>query len=169
MAVQPICRRTADKSIDFRRCLGNVHDKGVVAITSSSHTAPHVAAHLADLDLDTVFNSERSPYQWFCYDFKDQRVVLTHYSIRTYPYAKYNPRSWVVESSIDGDKWTELDRKVNCEELRATRADRVFPVSSQAECRMVRFRQTGPTHAKDHFLCLTAFEVFGTLREGMPH
>jgi hypothetical protein len=146
-----------------KKCGGNVHEKGVVAITASSHNGNFQAYHLADLASDRFFNSMREPDQWFCYDFKDRRTALTHYSVRTYHSMDYNPRSWVVETSIDGENWTEVDRKVNCNDLHAVLAVRTFPLANQTEGRMVRFRQTDANYAQLQCLCLTAFEVFGTL------
>jgi hypothetical protein len=149
------------------KCGGNVHAKGVVTITASSQNQNLRVHQLANLDSDTIFNSQNLPNQWFCYDFKDRRVILSQYSVRTYKYAGYNPRSWVVESSVDGETWSELDRKVNCDDLFDSKVVRTFPIAHPVECRMVRFRQTGPNCRNHHHLCLTAFEVFGTVQENV--
>jgi hypothetical protein len=152
------------------RCQGNVHERGLVRITATSVYTDRCPAHqLADLDSDNYFASKDDRDQWFCYDFTDHRVVLTDYSVRPYTVADHNPQSWVVESSVDGESWTELDRKFNYDDLRDPRVVRSFPISDRVECRMVRFRQTGPSRANRHFLCLTAFEVFGTLQENDIH
>jgi hypothetical protein len=151
------------------KCRGNVHAKHIITITASSQNENFWVHHLADLDSDNFFNSENRRDQWFCYDFKDQRIVLTHYSVRTYQYAEYNPRSWVVESSADGENWTEIDRKVSGGDLYEVKAVRTFPIANPEECRMVRFRQIGPNHANNHYLCLLAFEVFGTLHGNAIH
>jgi hypothetical protein len=147
---------------------GNVHAKGVVTITANSDSG-YPAYRLADLHSDNFFNSEDQPDQWFCYDFNDQTILPTHYSIRSYWSADYNPRSWVIESSFDGIEWTELDRKVNSNDLRGERIIRTFPLARSAECRMVRFRQFGQNHANNNYLCLTGFELFGTLQENTHH
>jgi hypothetical protein len=151
------------------KCGGNVHAKGVVRITASSESRWTPAQYLLDLDSENVFNSMGQQDQWFCYDFKDQRVILSHYSVRTYPYADCNPRSWVVESSVDGTMWTELDRKVESDDLCESNVFRTFPIAKPVQCRMVRFRQTGPTRADSNTLNLTAFEVFGTVQENFAH
>jgi hypothetical protein len=143
------------------KCQGNVHTRGAVTITTNS--SGDSVACLADLDADNCFYSANAPDQWFCYDFKDRRVVLTHYIVRPHQWAKYNPRSWVVESSNDGESWIELDRKVSCDDLSEVHVIRGFPISIAVQGRMVRFRHTGRNLSGSYYLCLTAFEVYGTL------
>jgi hypothetical protein len=63
---------------------GNVHDKGVVIITSRSVDAACVALrNLADLTSGTNFRSKNEPGQWVCWDFHQMRVRPTHYTIGT--------------------------------------------------------------------------------------
>jgi hypothetical protein len=56
---------------------------------------------------------------WLCYDFKDRRIIPSHYSIRT----NYGPanwqhlQNWVVEVSDRGEKWSEIDGRENNSEL----------------------------------------------------
>jgi hypothetical protein len=66
-------------------CGGNVHERGLVSITDSSHDSdPYSGKVAADLgDANSYLQSNNSPDQWLCYDFKNSRVSPTHYSIRT--------------------------------------------------------------------------------------
>jgi hypothetical protein len=70
----------------------------------------------------------------------------------------------VVESSLDGEAWTEIDRKTDNEDFIGWRTAS-FAVSKSAECRFVRLTQTGKRHCGDDTLYITAFEFFGTLLE----
>jgi hypothetical protein len=82
---------------------GNVHDHGIVKITSYEPydgSSSDAAKNAADLTADSFFHSKNAPNQWLCYDFGDRRIILTHYSIRS----RYNgnmdsyyPKSWVIE------------------------------------------------------------------------
>jgi hypothetical protein len=144
---------------------GNVHFQGIVTITSSSINSPHLPHHLADLTDTDCFNSVDQPNQWFCYDFKDRKIKLTHYAICSYVYETYNPRSWVIESSMDGKTWIDNDRRTNVTDLKITSSIRTFEIKNPSECRFVRFRQTDTNHAGSHTLDLTSFEVFGSLIE----
>jgi hypothetical protein len=147
------------------QCGGNVHLKGVVQISASSTHGINRADHLADLEFESVFASEDRPNQWFCYDFNSRPITPSYYAVRTYMYKRYNPRSWVIESSVDGSSWTEIDRHENSRELRAVTTIRTFRLGDTSTCRMIRFRQTSPNHEDNHYLCLTSFEVFGRMEE----
>jgi hypothetical protein len=144
---------------------GNVHTQGIVTITSSNIFSSFSPHHLADLTQTNFFNSADKPNQWFCYDFKDRKINLTHYAICSYNSETYNPRSWVIESSIDGKTWIENDRRMNVTDLKITSSIRTFEIKNSSECRFVRFRQIDTNYEGNHYLCLTSFEVFGSLIE----
>jgi hypothetical protein len=120
-------------------CGGNVHDRGIVAITADR---PHddsprwAAKNIADLEADSFFDCASSPNMWVCYDFKEMRVILTDYSIRSrFDSVKQNLKSWVIEISVDGMDWTEADRHENSDELCAPNVVRSFALSKPLVCR----------------------------------
>jgi hypothetical protein len=54
-----------------------------------------------------------------CYDFNERRIVPTHYAIRTHG---YDPRgchlkSWLVETSVDGESWREVAHEEDNKQL----------------------------------------------------
>jgi hypothetical protein len=116
-----------------------------------------------------MFDSQDLPEQWVCFDFRDMRVTATHYMIRTTGAGERGPhlKSWVIEGSLDGQRWTELDRKKNDGQLKGRNAYASFAMSTSAEVRMIRLRQTGKNHVGNNYLALSAFEVFGTI-SGIP-
>jgi hypothetical protein len=78
---------------------GNVHDKGIVTITSKSVYSDdpgRAVRNVADLTSTAFFNSKHEPGQWVCWGFHEIRILPTHYTIKCY-YLK----SCVVESSQD--------------------------------------------------------------------
>jgi uncharacterized coiled-coil protein SlyX len=140
---------------------GNVHDKGIITITSKSVWADdpqYAPRNLADFTSDLYFNSRDEPGQWICWDFHQLRVRPTRYTITS-----GHLQSWVVASSLDGKAWTEIDRKKNNEDLRERPWTASFAVSKSAECRFIRL--TRGAHFGHNRLVLEAFEVFGTLLE----
>jgi hypothetical protein len=70
----------------------------------------------------------------------------------------------MVESSLDGEAWTEIDRKTDNEAFNPF-GTASFAVSNSAECRFIRLTQTGKRHFGNDQLAIRAFEVFGTLLE----
>jgi predicted nucleic acid-binding Zn-ribbon protein len=143
---------------------GNVHDKNIVTITSQSilmGDPVNSARNVADLTTDSRFCSRGEPEQWICWDFRTGRVRPTAYTIvGDSPWIM----SWIVESSMDGGNWREIDRQTDSEALRKNLEGVSFPVSKSDECRFIRLTQTGPTCSNDHYMAIRAFEIFGTLR-----
>jgi hypothetical protein len=141
---------------------GNVHEKGIVTITSksvSNDDPKYAPKNVADLTSDSSFMSKNEPGQWICWDFGEMRIRPTHYTIRT-QYLK----SWVVEGSLDGRSWTEIDRQTDNQHFKKlNRAS--FAVSNPAEFRFIRLTQTGKRTYGDDYLSLQAVEFFGTLSE----
>jgi hypothetical protein len=144
-----------------RTCGGNVYDKGLVAISSKSCCDDSwvPVKNVADMSTTLYFESKDEPGQWLCWDFGDLRIKPTAYTI-----SSYAPKSWVLEGSLEGQVWTEIDRQIdNCEfKVWPTRASS-FDVANPTECRYLRFRQIAKTHFSDDILNVHAFEVFGAL------
>jgi hypothetical protein len=88
------------------------------------------------------------------------RVRPTHYTIKA-----FRLQSWVVQRSMDGKAWKEIDRKTNSWDFRLGWAMASFAVSKLAECRFIRLTQTGKRYDANGYLSMKAFEFFGTLVE----
>jgi hypothetical protein len=92
------------------------------------------------------------------------RVIPTDYTI-TSQWLK----SWVVESSLDGGNWIEIDR--NTDNSAFTRSEweaakrATFTVSNRAGGRFIRLTMTGENHGGNNRLSVYGFELFGTLVE----
>jgi hypothetical protein len=142
---------------------GNVHHNGIVEITSKSVNSadPREAVwNIADLTKDSLFRSADAPKQWIRWNFHNLLVLPTHYTIRS-----WNLRSWVIESSLDGENWTIIDEQTNNKDLYDNPSIKSFPVSSSTKCHFIRLSQTGKNNGRCDFLLLHAFEVFGALVE----
>jgi hypothetical protein len=142
---------------------GHVHEKGIVTITSKSvddRVSKYALKYVADFTSEHAFGSKNEPGQWICWDFREMRVSLTHYTLWT-----WYQKSWVVEGSLDGKSWTEIDRRTDNQVFKADWTTASFAVSCSAECRFVRLTQTDARRNGDDYLDLRAVEFFGTLYE----
>jgi hypothetical protein len=163
-----------EKSLDgiisylTRKHGGNVHEKGIVTVTSKSvfslddRTGPH---NVINLTSDLRFVSKDAPNQWICWDFGKLRLIPTHYSIRTTWGDNNHLRSWIVESSLDAQAWIVIDRRANVAELDSDQVVASFLLLKAIECRYVRLTQTDKNTSMKDFLKITAFELFGDLIE----
>jgi hypothetical protein len=102
-----------------------------------------------------------------CYDFKERRIVPTHYTIRTNDDGPGNEhlKSWLVETSADGENWREVAREENNEKLNSSRFTGTFAVAGGGECRFIRLVNIGRNHCGDDGLEISAWEIFGSLIE----
>ena len=154
---------------------GNVSDKGTVNVTASSTNGSCVPRNAVDLDnTQNYFCSCNEPRDWLRYDFIGNKVIPTHYSIRTRHDGDNNhPRSWVIEGSNTGgdsdSEWTILDSHENDSTLQGKNFSYTFDTktkeSSKEGYRYLRIRQTGNCSSNNHYTTISALEYFGTLIE----
>jgi hypothetical protein len=130
-----------------------------VTITSKSVQGPYHAMNVAVLTSDASFISENEPGQWICWDFGGRRVRPAHYTIKA-----HLMKSWVVEGSVDGLKWAEIDRRKDSADFTGGFLAS-FAVRNSVQCRFVRLTQTDKRTNDDNHLVLYALELFGTLFE----
>jgi hypothetical protein len=153
------------------KCEGDACDRKLVfACASGVHGRDlFPARNVADLRTDSYWMSNKGLNTWIYYDFYKMRFRPTHYSVRSY--ASVGPgghhiRSWVLEWSNDAFTWTEVDRRENQEELNDKSVIRSFDVRACQLARFVRLRMIGRNWADDFVMTLSAFELFGELKEG---
>lgn len=153
---------------------GNVHDMGVVNITSSSIFDGDWMYHpknAADFESDSCFFSRDEPNTWICYDFGDNQVIPTSYTLKsssTVESGDHNLKSWVIEVSNDGEEWTIIDSREDNDDLDGTGATHNFSITPgrvEQASRFIRLRETGPNHCADgeqwYFVLIEGFEIFG--------
>jgi hypothetical protein len=157
---------------------GNVHELGVVVVTSSGRCGGSESdeKNVVDLQEPSWFGSDCRGKQeeiahtrnnWLCYDFKDRRIIPSHYSIRTHGEEANGQhlRNWVVEVSDCGEKWSEIDGRENNSDLNGEYFTATFEVKKTCECRMIRLVNVGRNWHGDDALYISAWEIFGILIE----
>jgi hypothetical protein len=169
-----------------------VHDRHIVDVTCGSfenethganphsgaydNRAENAAKNAADLETDSDFCSAYRSYKediphtrnnWICYNFKKRRIVPTHYTIRTnfLGLCWSHLKSWLVETSKDGKSWREVAREENNKQLNGRWFAGTFAVAGGGECRFIRLVNIGRNHYRNDFLCISAWEIFGSLVE----
>jgi hypothetical protein len=170
-----------------RECRGNVHDRKIVDVTCGSFEKetyganPHsgvwtnradlAAKNVADLEtnlcLMSAYRIKDIPHtrnNWICYDFKERRIVPTHYTIRTYD-GNSHLKSWLVETSADGKNWREVAHEENNTQLNGKFFTATFAVADGGECRFIRLVNIGRNHYGGDGILISAWEIFGNLIE----
>lgn len=115
---------------------------------------------------DKYFCSKNLQNSWICFEFKNHQVILTDYIIKTTVWnTNWNPKSWIVEGSLDGNTWDTLDEQKDCPYLKENNCVHKFTVSSQSSksYRFIRFSQTGPNWADSYHFSLKRLELYGNI------
>ncbi|KAK8839026.1 hypothetical protein M9Y10_032492 [Tritrichomonas musculus] len=118
-------------------------------------------------DKNKSFWSELSPNNWICFEFVNNRIVPTNYTIRSCNLAKdrTHPKSWVIEGSDDNDSWEIYDQIENCNFLNGPSFSHLFKIQNPPKkaVKFVRMRLTDTDWYGTQSLMIEAFEIFGRL------
>jgi hypothetical protein len=132
----------------------------------------YAAKNAADLESDSCFSSayrekkERiwdTVNNWLCYDFKERRIVPTHYTIRTdnWDVGDAHLKSWLVETSVDGKNWQKAGGEKDNDHLNGRWFTGTFGLADCGECRFIRLVNIGRNHFGNDRLKISAWEIFG--------
>jgi hypothetical protein len=143
-----------------------------VNVTSSPFDAEESEAYgpknIASLSENNRFYSGDTMNPWVCYDFGHMTLKPNAYAIRS-SYCGFkgggNPKSWVIETSMDGEIWREIDRRMDSNELNGKNLVQGYAIEKSEECRYIRMKLIDKNHYGSSRLVISSFEVFGTLYE----
>jgi hypothetical protein len=141
---------------------GNVHDLGIISVTSSGVNSDRNPKNVVDFESSLYAQTGDAPNSWICYDLKEKRMSVSHYSLRSRPENDgRHPMNWTLEGSMDGQNWIELDRRDNCRELVGLNRSATFSVSKREFVQQIRLRQHGKDSNGYGHLTVSAIELFG--------
>jgi hypothetical protein len=143
----------------------------ILATASNTHCGTlHILFDKSDCGLSSCWHHDNVKDGWFQVDFKDRRLVMTHYAIHNSVYWVREHdflKTWTVEGSNDGTKWSVIDSRTNDETLHGKeKVQALFVCNGDTNhaFRFIRLYQRGVSHdpSNYHFL-ISQFEVFGIL------
>jgi hypothetical protein len=149
-------------------CGGNVHEKGVVTITSSSD-AYNKCYQVANHGWGNFWYSGNFPNSWIQFDFKESKILMSEYTLKAHGRSndQYHFREWKIEGLNDLSEWEMLDER-NTNEMIPAWATKTFKCSSSNASRFYRFirmTQTGKNSGGTRdYLMLCNIEFFGLLQ-----
>jgi hypothetical protein len=151
-------------------CGGNVHTKGIVAVSCSS-TSQNQCWDVVNYDWNDYWYSVNFPNSWIQFDFKDRFVSITDYALKSDGNIGYHLQEWAIQGSMDGFSWTDLDRR-NTQELNDNYITKVYSCnvtfSESHFYRFIRLVQTGKNSSGNDYLMLGNFECFGSMAKAPP-
>ncbi|OHT17275.1 F5/8 type C domain containing protein [Tritrichomonas foetus] len=143
----------------------NPHTNGQIKITYQGGN-PY-CEKLFDFDWKCYWSSTNSPGQWLSFDFTKNYIYLTDYTLKT---PNSSPgwnhlKSWVIEGSIDGIEWVEMDSRNDNFDLNGNSKIATYHCQNPHKVRLIRLRQTGKNHRNADDIQLTNIEFFGRVTD----
>ena len=162
-----------DGIINFLSKESNADIKNVLDITCSSIYGDSQSYSPYNVCLfdnkDKYFHTKDEPNSWICFDFKDHRIMLSNYIIKSSLYGKnsHNPKTWILEGSNDKTNWETLDEQKECPYFNGPYLVHTFDIQKQIEkyFKYIRMKQTGANwyNNKYHYFTLGSIEFYGSL------
>ena len=147
----------------------NIFDKGIISITASS-TEFGSPKQVIDYNWSGFWASDTSPGNWLEFDFKDLKVKINGYSLKTYADGQnwIHLKNWALQGSQDRNQWIEIDRKINNSDLNGSRNKMYYSISGAVDSfRYIRLKSTGLNHCPNspynNRLGLTNIEFYGEI------
>ncbi|KAK8888782.1 hypothetical protein M9Y10_033521 [Tritrichomonas musculus] len=143
---------------------GNIHKNGTIEVTSCGRQSDN-PWNLLDFDEETFYCSNHGWDTWVCYDFMERKVKVTSYSINSVKgRSSHHLKSWVIEVSDDGSKWTQIDEQKESQKLNGTNLIATFDVNPSEYSRYVRLRNTAEPWG-GNCLWFSSLEFYGYLKD----
>ena len=118
-------------------------------------------------DKSKFFNSQNIENSWICFDFKENRIAPTDYTIRSTNSSENSshPKNWVIEVSDDNINWLTIDEQKNCSYLNGKLHVHNFKIDNKnmKAYRYIRLRQKGVEWSDRHILYFESIEFYGFL------
>lgn len=146
---------------------GNVHSTGAVEITASSNDY-NECHYTVDYGWNDYWASYGHNKAYLQFDFKQSRVCVTGYTLKSDGSEYGHLVSWVLEASDDGSpgSWEVIDAR-STEDLVGQFVVKTYHCNQPSNKlkRFVRLRQTGRNSQGDNDFRLSEIEFFGRLNE----
>lgn len=137
----------------------------IVSVTSSTSIHKIIEYN----DIDDFWSSTDMPNSWIMIDFKEYEIIPSLYTIKTIIPLNYDDEktpsliSWDLEGSIDGSRWTLLDKRRNISPNFKIGNKNQYKIDQIMRCRYIRLTQIGKNNADDFTLNIQNIEFFGEL------
>jgi hypothetical protein len=143
-----------------RECGGNVHTQKVVSITASSNYS-NQCYQVADYSWSSYWFSYSEANSWIQFDFKDRRISVTNYSIKSDGNGGSHLQQWSIEGSNDFLSWILLDER-NTHELNGNYVVKSYECESDQSSffPFIRLTQTGTNSSNNNYLMRGNVEFF---------
>lgn len=144
---------------------GNISQNGTIEVTSDSILPGYPPSNLLDTKSSNQYQSNGFSYAWICFDFKNMKVQLSNYTIKSCEWSRNigHIRSWVIEVSDDNNTWKIIDTHKDCQDLNGPNQIKTYNVEKYNFQRYIRFRHTDECWDSGTY-GFNAIEFYGNLK-----
>jgi len=145
----------------------DLQNQGIITISASSCLYNSFHEKVIDYSWDDRYISSNRPGNWLEINFKQMKVKVTGYTLKTANYDNYSHlKNWVIEGSLDKENWIEIDRQENNNVLNGANFQHYFSIPRiTSPFQYIRIKSIGKTQNNLHYLSFTNIELFGELIE----
>ncbi|OHT11975.1 hypothetical protein TRFO_18356 [Tritrichomonas foetus] len=144
----------------------NIIDTNIVTLTASSsriiNDKEYSLSYLVDFNKTNRYCTKNLEKSWIRFDFKDCKIMLTHYSLISSN--SNQPKNWSIEISNDGQSWETIDIRENDSSCKGSYALASFQLNQNKPekfARYVRIIQNGLNWDQNNYLQLCSVEFYG--------
>ena len=122
-------------------------------------------AHIIQYENQKSFLLELRSNSWICFEFKNHRIIPTHYTMQSYCTGDSAPINFIMEILNDKSEWEEIDRQNGApfgnEKLKTLTF--FIDENHHKKTNFMRLTQTGKNSSGFHRLVFNSIEFYGYL------
>ena len=143
-----------------QKCGGNVKEKGEIIVKSSKSNGE--LENIFEQSDDKSFCTANNSNGWILFDFKQRRVQIDTYSLKTGK-SQYHLKNWCLEASDDGNIFEVIGREEDCSKLNGQSQQSEFKAKHNKPQRYIRLRMDGVNWNNNYCLELNQIGFTGQL------
>lgn len=141
---------------------GLANFKGLISISSNGDKRNN-AFDIINQNFDDYFYPQPNENSYIKFDFKDHKVSLNNYSLRSKNIFFNKLINWEIEGSNNDINWEKIDER-HIQEWYNNEYIANYSVNNHNFYQYVQIRLRGPASSNDYLLALTQIEFFGELK-----
>lgn len=143
---------------------GNPARRSYIKLHSSSHSIKNSLPGIVEYNWNEFIQTGSKDNHYILFDFKDRKIDLSRYSLRTGPRPKGidHLKSWKLEGSNDKENFVLLDQRKNSQELNGSQNVYLSdPIKCQEPYKYLRLTMLDKNWSGKRKLLLQSVEFFG--------
>lgn len=150
-----------------KKCHNNICDEGIINISGNECRGSPSISTIVDYNFnDICYNSSNEKNSFICFDFKNNSISVSAYSIKSsnHPSPDFL-QTWVLEGSNNKKNWVVLDSHTNDRSLNSIKKVGVFHIKESdkrsQKFKFIQLRMTGESIQGNYYLDILNIELFG--------